>query len=311
MRKVMIVVLIALPVALLAFTGVAMAGVAPHGGYGAGTDYCLQCHDVHDAAGDYALTREATVTETCATCHGLFGNTPDGTWTSPPVDLVDGANATVSVYSAYKNVGAMEASGHGLGVTLNGEPANNSDVIPHGTVGLRVMKSADYHEGTKYNNEAASTFRGTAGLYCASCHTPHGSLTGQDLNGNGIPDTQGTVAQGNYGRELVVDDSASSHPKNVNPNRLLSSMPNHVETQVTSYNGFCMACHDEAGVQGMANDPMHNHPALCVSCHKKGAKGAADFPHTSGNQKLLGSDSDKNCTGCHGHVGSDGLNPLP
>ncbi|MFA6001607.1 MAG: cytochrome c3 family protein [Thermoleophilia bacterium] len=312
MRRITILALVVLPVVFLLFTGVAMAGVAPHGGYGTGTDYCLSCHDVHDALGDYALTREATVTQTCATCHGLFGQTPDGTWTITPPDLVDGANATASQYSAYKNIGAAKASGHDLGVSLNGEPSRTDAAIPGGTLSLRVMRSADYEDGELYNHENATDFSGTSGLYCASCHTPHSTLTGIDTDGNGIPNTPNTLANGNYGRQLVVDESAiSSHPKNVSPAKLLSSRPNHTETNVTSYAGFCISCHD----QRVDSAAHQNHPPLCVSCHKKGAKGAADFPHTSGNQYLMGTDSDKNCTGCHGHAITelDGtvVNPLP
>ena len=49
--------------------------IAPHDGFSptGGTDFCIQCHDIHEATGDYVLTRKATVTAVCATCHGLFG----------------------------------------------------------------------------------------------------------------------------------------------------------------------------------------------------------------------------------------------
>jgi predicted CXXCH cytochrome family protein len=307
MRKIGILAVIALPMIFLAFAGIAMADVAPHGGYGAGTDYCLTCHDVHDAAGDYVLTRDATVTETCATCHSLYGAAADNTWTDPKIDLVDGADATVAQYaSVYLNTGANRVSGHGLGVALNGEPGRNDDSIPGGSVGLRVINSADYEEGTKYVGESVTDFRTTAGLYCASCHTPHATMTGHDTDGNGRDNTPLTRDEGNFGRQLVVDSSRGPAA-----NKLLSSMPNHVETPVTDYNGFCMACHDKKGVNDGAMGSVHNHPPLCTSCHRAGNKGIADFPHTTGNQKLLRYDSDQNCTGCHGHVTAEGLNPLP
>jgi predicted CXXCH cytochrome family protein len=327
MRKIMILALIALPAAFLAFTGIAMAGVAPHGGYGAGTDYCLSCHDVHDAAGDYALMREATVTETCATCHNLFGLAPDGTWTVAPPDMGGSGttNATASVYSAYSYTGSAKKSGHDLGVSLNGEPSRNDDAIPGGSLSLRVMKSADYEEGDRYNNESVLDFDATAGLYCASCHTPHGIETGKDLvardpaTGNCTAGTDGkddapkTKAEGNFGRQLVAEQCGSTHPKDVPAAKLLSSMPNHAAAPVDSadpvgaYNAFCISCHDQRD-DGNVGDAIHNHPPLCVSCHTYSAN---DFPHTQNKIALINTDNDSRCTGCHGHVGVEGYGPLP
>lgn len=333
MKKIMILALIVivLPAAFLAFTGVAMAGVSPHGGYGAGTDYCLSCHDVHDAAGDYALMREATVTETCATCHNLFGMTADGTWTVAPPDL--GGSSTVeptaagSQYSAYTFTGTAKKSGHDLGVSLNGQPSLNSDIIPGGSLSLRVMRSEDYEEGDRYDHESVLAFDATQGLYCASCHTPHGMITGNDtvarssVDGScvagtdGIDDAPKTKTQGNFGRQLVSEQCGSTHPKDVPAAKLLSSMPNHAAEPVDvnyeegAYNAFCISCHDQQDDgSDPVNDEIHNHPPLCVSCH---SYSQADFPHTRDKDALLRSDNDSACTGCHGHVGAEGYGPLP
>src|SRR3990172_1607934 len=53
--------------------------VSPHGGFSATTNFCLQCHEIHNAGSEYALLWKSSVTATCQTCHGLFGGSPSGT----------------------------------------------------------------------------------------------------------------------------------------------------------------------------------------------------------------------------------------
>jgi predicted CXXCH cytochrome family protein len=46
--------------------------VTPHNGYSATTDYCLQCHDVHQGATlNYAWLNASTVSAVCSTCHAV------------------------------------------------------------------------------------------------------------------------------------------------------------------------------------------------------------------------------------------------
>src|SRR3990170_5007175 len=78
MKKLLIISVLAAVLALLG-SGVALAatgGTIPHGGYSPATDACLQCHDIHESAGDYVLMRWPTVTDTCGTCHTLFQQPP-------------------------------------------------------------------------------------------------------------------------------------------------------------------------------------------------------------------------------------------
>jgi predicted CXXCH cytochrome family protein len=365
MKKVAILAASIMVIALMmAFATTAFAAV-PHGGYGTGnapaaaqTDLCLSCHDIHQAAGDYALMREATVTETCQTCHGLFGDPAPATatWTETPFDLDadgDSAEASVSPTTAYENTGAARVSGHRLGASDDVYNLNaGSDYIPGSTLSLKVMDSLAYEEGDIYEGESVTAYAATNGLYCASCHTPHGSVGGTDTDADGeidspIPvnnyNTAGVVtSQAYFGDQLVIDDD-SSHPKNVKAEKLISSNPNHlnerslkteladngdairdpgelipngmidkfmtVDEPATTYNNWCLSCHDKQwngseweGTE-MHGNPVggNNHPPLCVSCHSAsgGNKGVKDFPHTSGNQKLLSKDHDGICLGCH------------
>jgi hypothetical protein len=309
--------------------------------------------------------REATVTETCGTCHSLFGAAADGTWTETPTPLADGAEAMTTGVAAYENVGPERQSGHRLGVSLDANQ-NLSDQIPGSCADaacsapatLKVMRSLEYGEGDIYDGESVLSKTATRGLYCASCHTPHGSLGSVDINGNGVGDLPVPVniynsagvltSQAYFGDQLVVDDSASGHPKHVKAQKLISSNPNHlkdrsaaqetytdsnangrcdagesndelidnglcdsymrVDNPPTSYNNWCLECHnkqwngtDWEGVPTHGTAGMNNHPPLCVSCHSSsgGNLGVKDFPHTSGNVKLLSKDHDGICLGCH------------
>lgn len=295
MKKIAILAAIILPAVLvLAFSATAMAQtVTPHGGYATtgstgGTDYCLTCHDVHEAQGDYVLMRKATVTAVCGTCHGLFGATQGSGGaggTVPAWGKTDftGTDPTASNASAYKyDMSAMTTSaqldavpGHSLGVMINGvsgvDPADPSNPpgandIPGGSSTLKVMSSGLYN-GTD-RPSAASGYTATGGLYCASCHTPHAAF-GQFIAGS--------------------------------PN--LSSKPNHSATAVTDEKGLCLACHDlRASSAGTA--APHNHPdAYCLSCHGNEAGGTVgavnDFPHSSAIKRILIKEPDMLCTGCH------------
>lgn len=275
MRKIAIIAAIVMSVVfILAFSATAFAA-SPHTGYAGTTDYCISCHDMHEASGDYVLTRESTVTGVCGTCHGLFGAAaPAGvTWSGGAAADMAGANPTASIKLAYKvNMSAMSGAqmdatpGHSLGVMYGGTVVRTSDLVPGGTTNLKVMTSGQYggFNNGLYGGEATSTFTGTKGLYCASCHTPH-SESGQLLPG-----------------------TAS----------LLSANPNHAATPAADTLGFCISCHDKRASADMGG-VENNHPSTyCLTCHANQA-GESDFPHTSTNQRLLQLEPDALCIMCH------------
>lgn len=305
MRKLILIATSAFLLTLLISASTAWAGVAPHGNYGDTTDYCVTCHDVHDAKGTYVLTREATVTQTCNVCHGLFGQgSKNGTWTgNQPPNLAPMNNASGSQYAAYENTTARQ-SGHRLGVSLNNEPSSNDsgyvnaegisdrNDIPGGSANLRVVKSSDYgYDATNlYSGDNAGNYAGTNGLYCASCHTPHGAPTAD--------------GSGNAGQQLISSELAKNGGTDGKANpltaKILSSRPNHNSTMTaaTSYNGFCLGCHNERDQVSVSGH--NNHPPFCTTCHGNGSgQYVADFPHTSGNSRLLEKSSDQLCLDCH------------
>jgi predicted CXXCH cytochrome family protein len=285
--------------------------VSPHGGYSTTTNACMQCHDVHDSSGDYVLSREATITGTCGTCHGLFGTSPRTTqtpaWTEPPPDFTGTVNyenvdqATVSQYAAYKvdMTGMLPSeedavSGHSLGVMYNGSTVRNSDQIPGGSNLLKGLTSGQPNglpfgsDGVpRYNGESVTAYESLKGLNCASCHTPHGANNPADADGDQNPDNS-------WGQQFTDTSGFTA----VRASMLLSNRPNHSNTPVRSYNEFCQSCHD---LQGSDNSPSHDHPPLCVSCHgnPNNDPSSKDFPHTSSNPYLLTSNGDELCIQCH------------
>lgn len=301
-KKAVLAAMALVGVVCLAFSATAAAQtVSPHGGYSTstaatgGTDYCLTCHDVHEAQGDYVLMRKATVTSVCNTCHGLFGATQGtgGSGGAVPVwsgkTNFTGTDPTASNKSAYKyDMSGMATPaqldavpGHSLGVMLNGisgvDPADPSNPpgandIPGGSSTLKVIQSDLYYYNGLYNGIdrplAASAYTSTGGLYCASCHTAHG----------------------NFGKMITGS-----------PN--LSSKPNHQTATVTNEKAFCLACHNLRASSAGTSAP-HNHPdSLCLTCHGNEASDVAgavnDFPHSSVIKRILTKEPDMLCTGCH------------
>lgn len=278
MRRIAILAAIVLPVVLiLAFTATASAQVAPHSGYNTGvngTDFCVNCHDIHEANGSYVLTREATVTATCGTCHGLFGAPAPSSvnWSNAPMDFA-GTNPTASTKTAYEvsNLADDNVPGHSLGVMYGGAVVRADNSIPGGTDTLKIMISGQYGGFNLgiYTGTAATGNAGTQGLYCASCHTPHG------------------------------DSNAGGWGNMIAGTKLLSSKPNHYDganPAPTDEREFCLACHDK---RSSDNPAYHNHPdTYCLTCHGNKA-GESDFPHTSSNKRLLTQEPDALCVMCH------------
>lgn len=296
---------------MLPATGMAMAAgtTIPHGGYDTTSDACLQCHDIHEATNDYVLLRYATVTDTCGSCHFLYSTNPNpaggsfgqGTYTAgtPIVGQVpaynpgytgDETRAVVpatgswnnsigSRTSAYEVLPAAKdtAPGHqlqrGAGSFLFKDGiTDNASYIPGGTDRLTAIQQAAYP-----NTVLTTSFAGTNGLFCASCHTPHG----------------------NFGQELLKTTTSDT----VSP-KLLTGRPNHSTTALridnwgTEGGQWCTKCHDK---RASASATYHNHPdTFCLQCHANDTGGAnTDFPHTGTNENLLSQEPDALCIDCH------------
>ncbi|MDF1595332.1 MAG: cytochrome c3 family protein [Acidimicrobiia bacterium] len=157
----------------------AAGAVDPHGGYSSTTQFCLQCHDVHNANGSYGLMGAVSVTAVCQTCHAL-PRLGGGGVTVPSHNPTPNLNpdgsvktlGTTSSFSAYDLTGGVGEE-HTIGATdIDGNP---------------MTQSAYQYRGRFLGTDSAvAAGAGTAGeyaggLYCASCHTAHGEY-GQVVN---------------------------------------------------------------------------------------------------------------------------------
>lgn len=338
MRKILLVVTLALAITLVT-AGVALAAYTyatpgnagyeiPHGGYSTSTDACLQCHDVHESAGDYVLMRWATVTDVCGSCHTVYQKKPgtlpgyvnksaatdQGSYATDGIPSYDPGFSGSEVYTKWNGVtenlrtpgtgspyevyeikydgsdglgGPKSHQGHRLNLGngnvlfANGVIAKG-DYIPGGSNSVTAIKPADYD-----NTVSAMNFTATNGLFCASCHTPHGNF-GQMLLG---PDT-------------TPGDLADNPVASV---KLLSAKPNHTKARIwvkdwtTDGGKWCGGCHDRR----LPGAVYHNHPdSACLSCHGNYVgsvytQDKNDFPHTSQVPYLLTNEPDALCITCH------------
>ncbi len=309
-------------VLLMAGVAFAAGDAIPHGGYSATTDACLQCHDVHEAGSDYVLLRWATVVDTCGSCHFLYlgeypkdmsvvanqgsggagtyasgvampgqipaydpgydGNNQVETATPPPASF--SANNLGSRTSAYEvdysevnsHSGHLLQQGNGTYLHADGVTADGSYIPGGGS--LTALDRAMGPAATIPTLDRT----GTNGLYCASCHTPHGAF-GQ-----------------------MMDTAFST--------KILSSKPNHIENALTltdwSNQGgqWCEACHAgrEPEYEDIEGNVYHNHPdQFCLNCHGDAVPAGpginSDFPHTGENDNLLTQEPDALCLDCHGY----------
>lgn len=301
-----LIVMLAVTVMSLTLTSAAMADTdgqtIPHGGYDELTNSCLSCHDIHEAVGDYVLMREVTVTETCGTCHTLFQADPTGEYVG---DYPGDSPGTAAERKAYNIPDEDEFllgesyGGHRLGLGIDfvefadGEEGDGNYIPGSGTTLNALSIEDDLVNAT--DREA------TNGLYCASCHTPHGQ----------------------YGQ--ILRDSGG----NISTDKILSSQPNHgeygnladagdaiVDDWLTDGANWCTKCHDRrlSGDDAEA-EGIHNHPSdYCLQCHSNydGTTDTGDFPaeddvvdsdddfpHTSPVQNLLSMVPDELCITCH------------
>ncbi|MGE5226039.1 MAG: cytochrome c3 family protein [Planctomycetaceae bacterium] len=155
--------------------------VTPHGGYSATTDYCLQCHSVHNATDEYSLLASASVTATCQTCHAVGGVAPSGA-----IDPgMPGVEAPVSLRSAYEVTGGARRSGHAIGANLSSAVfASSANAITESGWaygGFDPNGSTTHPWSSSEPAGAGTASAGGGGLYCGDCHTPHGDF-GQLVN---------------------------------------------------------------------------------------------------------------------------------
>lgn len=139
------------------------ADISPHGGYSSTTDYCLQCHGVHGGS-EYALMTRNNVVATCNTCHAIGGTSATGAIDPGIVGTTPGTASQRAAYTVTNPV-----SGHDP--NLSGNVTHD----PDSSITITQLDPFKTVKAQNYTTPAGSgTSTGTGGLYCASCHSPHG-----------------------------------------------------------------------------------------------------------------------------------------
>jgi len=296
MKKTRLVLILGLSLALVllsASAALAIISPNPHTTYSATTDFCLQCHDIHEAAGDYALMYQSTVVDTCGTCHGVYQNAPTGARNPGYPGQESGTAALKSVYkvnlgSKYSHEGVRlgQCGTAGPYTYADGTTTTTADYIPgSGNKLLSRIPNWTYYLSGNYIDPATYPASGRTalnGLYCASCHSPHGTQFGTAIDLGGA---------GEY--------------------KLLSARPNHSTDTIdaSAWTDFtsdgwqwCSKCHtnrlETTPPDGVA---PHNHPSeFCLQCHGDNSDPGIlpDFPHT-GATNLLSDYPDQLCITCH------------
>jgi predicted CXXCH cytochrome family protein len=310
--------------------------VSPHGGYSSSSNFCTQCHSMHDA-GEYALMWQSNVTATCATCHSVGGGS-----TAPRSPAGTGNVGTASSRPVYEVTGEDRESGHGIGANA----APGEDVVMTESGWTSSWRNRRTPAATDSNVPAgpgtASTDDG--GLYCASCHTPHGNF-GYPVNkwdpavderkvvqinaANRFLDwdgasrawrlctteaavTLGDASNASCGWATIVDEAGQT--VSLESYKMLSAYPNHTYSTQQSWGvvgrntdggKWCATCHETRIDESFGTgSTFHNHPTRCTSCHGNPLDGSSkDFPHTSTMEALLKDYPDALCVSCHGAGG--------
>jgi len=280
---------------LFAFSGVAYANFAIHGGYSLDTDACAGCHRAHTSFSelrwnnryDPSITQSAllvssadTMTEFCNTCHGsdapgastnvmdgIFDAGPSGELGQVPGDDNDGVTVLYQTNSEF-------------GAVLNGGGFDNID-------GRTVSSSHGMDaNGIMWGFGASVEDAGLTNFTCTSCHDVHGSsnyrLLKDSLNGNPVggylPDgtpqpwvisaEQGYPSGGWLKHEPGAAQMALYRPNYTAPEYAYKAPS--APGEFKSISGWCAGCHEQYIVresaydygtyEGLGASNRHRHP---------------------------------------------------
>lgn len=155
--------------AILLGAGTVLAAVGPHGNYSLNTSACASCHSPHEAQSSnlikFALGAGSQNDDwkTCTFCHSSTGESK--------YDVIDGKIATVG-----GNVYAAQGGGFSNVVAIEGLPP--AGVV---TTATTDRHNADEPKDTQLVVPGGYTVTPRYTLLCSSCHNPHGTANGRQL----------------------------------------------------------------------------------------------------------------------------------
>ena len=258
---------------LLAFSGVAYANFAIHGGYSLDTDACAGCHRAHTSFSELTwsnrydpniqqsallVSSAATMTEFCNTCHGSDApgastNVVDGIFDSGPSADVATTGGDPSQGTPVVDPTLYQTNST-FGAVLNGGGFDNIDgravSSSHGMDATGIM----WGFGASVNEAELVDFK------CTTCHDVHGSsnyrLLKDALNGNPVggylPDgtptpyvisaEEGYPAGGWLKHEPGAAQMALYRPNYTAPEYAYQSP---LASTQRSISGWCAGCHEQ------------------------------------------------------------------
>lgn len=279
-----------------------------HGGYARTTDVCTQCHDLHEAASDYALLYRNTVTATCNTCHSLYSEPPTGAISNPypgsQAPVLDDDPGTTSPSTAYEVSTADKDThqGHRLGLGLGpilfaDGNIGDGDYIPGGSDTLTRILQWDT------TRESALTGAATNGLYCDSCHSSHAGTSLPDFVFNNWGDSRNKLLSSRPNHaEFATPTKGLTSSGLVEDQNLEDPDPEDVSDWGEEGGIWCGVCHDRRIKDVSSADDNHRCHSFrtCVVCHGNSSN-EGDFPHTtdSTDSGLLSLEPPDLCLQCH------------
>jgi len=292
----------------------------PHGGYTSGTQKCSTCHMVHNAAGNEALLAEATIADTCNTCHdgtgggGVYGVIQFRSGSAPAATHgigADSLNATGTV-----TIPGGLASGASLNTTFTGEsgsmtctdchsPHNADTVNPF--IGDRKRSSADTSTRVATNRllrkmptKATVAVSEYGSDWCESCHK------GSHPSGATLSHSVAHDSDGYYYRKVIrragYDTTAASA---VATDLGGSNLGYVIPTETVRPKPICQQCHEDTRKVGddVAQRFTVDSVTESFTVNTDGVGGGnpqfQNFPHETQGANLLVEQDPDLCTNCH------------
>ncbi len=291
----------------------------PHGGYTAGTQKCSTCHLVHNAAGNTALLPEATIADTCNTCHdgtgggGVYGVIQYRSGSAPAATHGIGADSLNATGTVTVPGGSTTSADGSLETTFTGEngsltctdchsPHNADTVDPF--IGDRKRSSADTSTQVATNRllrkmptKATVSVTKYGSNWCESCHKGSHVKTSAVTN-----HTVSRNAQGYHYGNVVVRSGYNSTVASAAPSALGGSNLGYVASYTVDPAPICQQCHEDARSVG-DTQRFAVSTAESFTVNTDGVGGGnpqyQNFPHETQGAKLLIEQDPDLCTNCH------------
>lgn len=292
----------------------------PHGGYTTGTQKCQTCHTVHAApAGGVLLLPEATVKDTCFSCHdgtggkGVYGVlaargvTPGGnghridTTATIPGGASDGGNRTGAFstgnltcsdcHSPHDANTVEPFTGDRARAVADLPLSKDSTISPATNRLLKQQPNSGQYSTTVYGS-----------TWCGSCHV--GRLYGSAGVVNHPVETETAGFAYDRVQRLTGFDASTTETGTLGGSNLGYVMPITRTAGQDGHYPICQQCHEDArSVGDVSQGTLSASEAFSVQS-TDGTRTADNprfqvFPHESVNANLLVEENDDLCLNCH------------